>query len=153
MLPPGRNKVPSWIKQGGGLDSACWPCVCHLWFRSYRDLPEPTQCYLIILLLFSIPPFKLPQSFNCVAMKERFSDCVSGTRLKRLGWGLELPSPPFHFTYCLQWSCPLYLGAQGNRFNIVICRGLFPLHFFPNTLFPPRNHHLIERYKQQNWWQ
>ena len=30
MLPPGRNKVPGQIKQGGGLDSARRCCVCHL---------------------------------------------------------------------------------------------------------------------------
>ena len=30
MLPLGRNKVPGQIKQGGGLDSALGPCVCHL---------------------------------------------------------------------------------------------------------------------------
>ena len=30
MLPPGRNKVPGWIKQSGGLDSALGPCVFHM---------------------------------------------------------------------------------------------------------------------------
>ena len=30
MLPLGSNKVPGQIKQGGGLDSAHGPCVCHL---------------------------------------------------------------------------------------------------------------------------
>ena len=30
MLSRGRNKVPGQIKQGGGLDSARQPCVCHL---------------------------------------------------------------------------------------------------------------------------
>lgn len=29
-LPPGRNQGPGWVKQGGGLDSACGPCVRHL---------------------------------------------------------------------------------------------------------------------------
>ena len=28
---PGGNKVLGWIKQGGGPDSTCGPCVCHLW--------------------------------------------------------------------------------------------------------------------------
>ena len=30
MLLPGRNKVLDWIEQGGGLDLAHGPCVCHL---------------------------------------------------------------------------------------------------------------------------
>ena len=30
VLPLGRNKVPGRIKHGGGPDSACGPCVCHL---------------------------------------------------------------------------------------------------------------------------
>ena len=33
MLPLGRNKVLGRIKQGGELDLACWPCICHLWSR------------------------------------------------------------------------------------------------------------------------
>ena len=39
MLPPGRNKVPGQIKQGGGPDSALGPCVCHLCPRA-RDIKE-----------------------------------------------------------------------------------------------------------------
>ena len=35
VLPPGRNKVPGRIKQGGGLDSASGPCVCHLWSKRF----------------------------------------------------------------------------------------------------------------------
>ena len=32
-LPPDRNKVLGQVNQGGGPDSACGPCVCHLWSR------------------------------------------------------------------------------------------------------------------------
>ena len=32
-LPPGRNKVLGWIKQGGGPDLACGPCVCQLFIK------------------------------------------------------------------------------------------------------------------------
>ena len=41
MLPPllrGRNKVPGQIKQGGGLASACGPCVCHLYCKEKLSL-------------------------------------------------------------------------------------------------------------------
>ena len=40
-LPPGRNKVRGWIKQGGGLDSARRPCVCHLRFRQFEQKNPP----------------------------------------------------------------------------------------------------------------
>ena len=40
MLPPGRHKVPGQIKQGGGLDSARRPCVCHLWNIGSWDMSE-----------------------------------------------------------------------------------------------------------------
>ena len=35
-LPLGRNKVLGQIKQGGGLDSAHGPCVCHLCTSSLK---------------------------------------------------------------------------------------------------------------------
>ena len=38
----GRNKVLGQIKQGGGLDSAHRPCVCHLWPREVLLLQEST---------------------------------------------------------------------------------------------------------------
>ena len=48
-LPPGRNKVLGWTKQGGGLDSAHGPWVCHLCFREFlghglQFLLEPSGC-------------------------------------------------------------------------------------------------------------
>ena len=40
MLLPARNKVLGRIKQGGGLDSALGPCVCHLGSKPfYSSLP------------------------------------------------------------------------------------------------------------------
>ena len=38
MLSLGRDKVPGWIKQGGGLDLARRPSVCHLCFRELSVL-------------------------------------------------------------------------------------------------------------------
>ena len=35
MLLLGRNKVPGWLKQGGGLYLAGGPCVCHLWSTGF----------------------------------------------------------------------------------------------------------------------
>ena len=42
-LPPGRNKVGTrcWlVKQGGGLDSALRPCVCHLCIRGTETFKQ-----------------------------------------------------------------------------------------------------------------
>ena len=44
-LPPGRNKVPGQIKQGGGLDSARGPCVWHLCVRAVSYDGLPTDLY------------------------------------------------------------------------------------------------------------
>ena len=41
-LLPGRKKVPGWIKQGGGLDPALGPCVCHLCTRDWVQIPAPS---------------------------------------------------------------------------------------------------------------
>ena len=43
MLPLGRNKVSGPIKQGGGPDSACGPCVCHLWSTQCRAHTPPAE--------------------------------------------------------------------------------------------------------------
>ena len=44
VLPPGGDKVPGWIKQGGGPDWAHGPCVCHLCVSRLR---RPSRADLI----------------------------------------------------------------------------------------------------------
>ena len=46
-LPPGRNKVPGWIKQGGGPDLAWGLCVCHLWINRCKTV----RAFLIATVL------------------------------------------------------------------------------------------------------
>ena len=84
---------------------------------------------------------------------EWFSNCVSGTCLRGLdgSWSFE------GFTFTLM----VFIGVvyAGNAHSIllrrrkslksVICRGQFQTHFPP----PPERMYLIERCRQQHWWQ
>ena len=61
MLPLRRNKVPGWIKQGGGPDSAHGPCVCLLWSRGFlpksmADTPGESVFGFPIIDLQHSPP-------------------------------------------------------------------------------------------------
>ena len=47
---PGRNKVPGWIKQSGGLVLALGPCVCRLCSRGLKSAGEEVLGSVLTLL-------------------------------------------------------------------------------------------------------